>query len=91
MPPGSIHDFVSISLFKYTGSISENQMGVVVVKMEVRDEDQIHTPCWRSRFRIIQGDSDHLFSISTGPSGDQGILATAKVLLRMYKTQCSQD
>ena len=59
--------------------------------MEVRDEDQIHTPCWRSRFRIIQGDSDHLFSISTGPSGDQGIIATAKVLLRMYKTHCSQD
>ncbi|XP_062318314.1 B-cadherin-like isoform X1 [Osmerus eperlanus] len=64
----------------YTGSISENQQGVVVVKIEVRDEDQIHTPCWRSRFRIIQGDSDHLFSISTGHSGDQGILATSKEL-----------
>uniref|UniRef100_A0A3P9MKI8 Cadherin domain-containing protein n=1 Tax=Oryzias latipes TaxID=8090 RepID=A0A3P9MKI8_ORYLA len=64
----------------YQGSVDENAVGVLVVKMSVTDEDEPNTPAWNAKFKIIGGDPDNLFSIETGSNKQEGILKTAKGL-----------
>ncbi|XP_066511038.1 uncharacterized protein [Hoplias malabaricus] len=64
----------------YTASVPEIALGAVVVKLRVKDEDEPQTPAWTAKFRILNGKSDGLFSVSTGPSKQEGIITTAKPL-----------
>uniref|UniRef100_A0A3B3HFF0 Cadherin-1 n=1 Tax=Oryzias latipes TaxID=8090 RepID=A0A3B3HFF0_ORYLA len=64
----------------YQGSVDENAVGVLVVKMLVTDEDEPNTPAWNAKFKIIRGDPDKLFSIETGKNKQEGIIKTAKGL-----------
>ncbi|XP_066512627.1 uncharacterized protein [Hoplias malabaricus] len=64
----------------YTASVPEIALGAVVVKLRVKDEDEPQTPAWTAKFRILNGTSDGLFSVSTGPSKHEGIIITAKPL-----------
>ncbi|XP_066511037.1 uncharacterized protein [Hoplias malabaricus] len=64
----------------YTASVPEIALGAVVVKLRVKDEDEPHTPAWTAKFHILNGKSDGLFSVSTGPSKQEGIITTAKPL-----------
>ncbi|KAM6960577.1 LOW QUALITY PROTEIN: B-cadherin-like [Aplochiton taeniatus] len=65
---------------EYTASVPENQMGALVVKMDVTDMDEPHSPAWRSRFRIVQGDQAGLFNVTTGHNHQEGIITTAAEL-----------
>ena len=60
-------------------SVPENKVGEVVVKMPVTDGDDPNTPAWATKFKIISGDSGGMFSITTGPNKQEGIITTAKV------------
>ncbi|KAJ8247329.1 hypothetical protein GJAV_G00245060 [Gymnothorax javanicus] len=64
----------------YTVSVPENEVGYTVVKMPVTDGDEPHTPAWEATFKIIEGDKDGFFSVSTGPSKQEGIITTIKGL-----------
>uniref|UniRef100_A0A3P9J1Z9 Cadherin-1 n=1 Tax=Oryzias latipes TaxID=8090 RepID=A0A3P9J1Z9_ORYLA len=64
----------------YQGSVDENAVGVLVVKMSVTDEDEPNTPAWNAKFKIIRGDPDKLFSIETGTNKQEGIIKTAQGL-----------
>uniref|UniRef100_H2N175 Cadherin domain-containing protein n=1 Tax=Oryzias latipes TaxID=8090 RepID=H2N175_ORYLA len=64
----------------YQGSVDENTVGVLVVKMSVTDEDEPNTPAWNAKFMIVRGDPDKLFSIETGTNKQEGIIKTAKRL-----------
>ncbi|XP_031425152.1 B-cadherin-like [Clupea harengus] len=64
----------------YTVSVPENKVGQVVVLMPVTDGDDPNTPAWATKFKIISGDSAGMFSITTGPNKQEGIITTAKPL-----------
>uniref|UniRef100_A0A4W5N2A9 Cadherin-1 n=1 Tax=Hucho hucho TaxID=62062 RepID=A0A4W5N2A9_9TELE len=64
----------------YTVSVPENEVDALVVKMPVTDGDEPHSSAWATTFKIVDGDPEGLFSVSTGPSKLEGIIMTAKPL-----------
>ncbi|KAI4883910.1 hypothetical protein NFI96_021125 [Prochilodus magdalenae] len=64
----------------YSVSVPENEVGAVVVKMPVTDGDEPQSPAWTTRFRIVSGNRDGFFSVSTGPNKQEGIITTVKPL-----------
>ncbi|XP_066511036.1 uncharacterized protein, partial [Hoplias malabaricus] len=53
----------------YTVSFPENAFsGGVLMPMGVTDGDEPQTPAWTAKFRIIQGDSSGVFSVSSMPN-----------------------
>ena len=60
-------------------TVPENKVGVVVVKMPVTDGDDPQSPAWTARFRIVSGNRDGFFNVSTGPNKQEGIVTTVKV------------
>ncbi|KAI4899252.1 hypothetical protein NFI96_012202, partial [Prochilodus magdalenae] len=65
---------------QYSVTVPENKVGVVVVKMPVTDEDEPQSPAWTARFRIVSGNRDGCFNVSTGPNKQEGIVTTVKPL-----------
>ncbi|XP_064193357.1 protocadherin Fat 4-like isoform X4 [Anguilla rostrata] len=64
----------------YTASVPENEVGALVVKMTVTDRDEVHTPAWTTKYKIIDGNNGGFFNVSTGPSKLEGIITTVKGL-----------
>ncbi|XP_073714944.1 cadherin-1 [Misgurnus anguillicaudatus] len=64
----------------YTVSVPENQVGVEVAKLTVTDGDELGSPAWSTKYKIISGDRLGVFNISTGPSQLEGIITTVKPL-----------
>ncbi|XP_070617837.1 B-cadherin-like [Erythrolamprus reginae] len=64
----------------YSAEVAENLAGVEVVRLAVMDKDEPHSPAWRAVYSIVQGNGGGLFSISTDPKTNEGILTTAKAL-----------
>ncbi|XP_030649716.1 B-cadherin [Chanos chanos] len=64
----------------YTVSVPENEVGYVVVKMPVTDGDEPNTPAFWTKYKIISGDTNGAFNITTGPNKMEGIITTAKPL-----------
>uniref|UniRef100_A0AAR2JAP3 Cadherin domain-containing protein n=1 Tax=Pygocentrus nattereri TaxID=42514 RepID=A0AAR2JAP3_PYGNA len=64
----------------YNVSIPENKVEAVVVKMPVTDGDEPHSPAWRAKFRIINGNNGGFFAVNTGPNEQEGIITTVKPL-----------
>uniref|UniRef100_A0A8C6XU31 Cadherin domain-containing protein n=1 Tax=Naja naja TaxID=35670 RepID=A0A8C6XU31_NAJNA len=64
----------------YSAEVAENKEGVEVVRLAVTDKDERHSPAWRAVYSIVQGNSGQLFSISTDPMTNEGIVRTAKAL-----------
>uniref|UniRef100_A0A8C1APH5 Cadherin-1 n=1 Tax=Cyprinus carpio carpio TaxID=630221 RepID=A0A8C1APH5_CYPCA len=61
-------------------SIPENEVGHVVTKLTVSDGDEVGSPAWSTKYRIISGDEGGFFNVSTGPSQLEGIITTVKPL-----------
>ncbi len=49
-------------------------------KLKVTDGDDVGSPAWSTKYRIISGDKGGFFNVSTGPSQLEGIIITVKVL-----------
>lgn len=64
---------------QYEGTVNENEVGVVVARLHVTDQDMQGSPAWRAVYRIKSGDQNGDFSITTDPKTNDGILKTAKV------------
>ncbi|XP_016113802.1 cadherin-1-like [Sinocyclocheilus grahami] len=64
----------------HTVSVPENKVGAVVAKLAVTDGDEVGSPSWSTKYRIISGDKGGFFSVSTGPSQLEGIITTVKPL-----------
>ncbi|XP_051561111.1 cadherin-1-like isoform X16 [Myxocyprinus asiaticus] len=64
----------------YTASVPENKVGVVVAKMSVTDDDEPGSAAWSTKYRIVGGDKNGFFNVSTGPSQLEGIIITVKPL-----------
>ncbi|KAI4888142.1 hypothetical protein NFI96_028505 [Prochilodus magdalenae] len=64
----------------YSVTVPENKVGFVVVKMPVTDGDDPQSPAWAARFRIVSGNRDGFFNVSTGPNKQEGIVTTVKPL-----------
>uniref|UniRef100_A0A673G674 Cadherin 31 n=1 Tax=Sinocyclocheilus rhinocerous TaxID=307959 RepID=A0A673G674_9TELE len=61
-------------------SVPENKVGHVVAKLAVSDGDEVGSPAWSTKYRIISGDKGGFFNVSTGPSQLEGIITTVKPL-----------
>lgn len=59
--------------------MNENEVGVVVARLHVTDQDMQGSPAWQAVYHIKSGDRDGDFSITTDPKNNDGILKTAKV------------
>ncbi|XP_030646310.1 B-cadherin [Chanos chanos] len=64
----------------YTGSVEENKVGEVVVRLPVTDLDAASTVYSATKYTIVRGNENKLFNISTGPSRMEGVITTAKGL-----------
>ncbi|XP_010577991.1 PREDICTED: cadherin-1 [Haliaeetus leucocephalus] len=64
----------------YEGTVNENEVGVVVARLHVTDQDMQGSPAWQAVYRIKSGDQNGDFSITTDPKTNDGILKTAKGL-----------
>ncbi|KAJ7986068.1 hypothetical protein DPEC_G00346970 [Dallia pectoralis] len=64
----------------YNASVSENQNDFEVVTMTATDGDDADTSAWATVYKIVGGDPDKAFSVSTGPSKLEGIVRTVKPL-----------
>uniref|UniRef100_A0A663MVD6 Cadherin 1 n=1 Tax=Athene cunicularia TaxID=194338 RepID=A0A663MVD6_ATHCN len=73
----------------YEGTVNENEVGVVVARLHVTDQDMQGSPAWQAVYRIKSGDQDGDFSITTDPKTNDGILKTAKGL--DYETKSRYD
>ncbi|KAG7468562.1 hypothetical protein MATL_G00144310 [Megalops atlanticus] len=60
----------------YTVSVPENKVGALVAKMKITAGDEPYTPT----YRIISGNHQGFFRISTGSRKMEGIITTAKSL-----------
>uniref|UniRef100_A0A8B9M793 Cadherin 1 n=1 Tax=Accipiter nisus TaxID=211598 RepID=A0A8B9M793_9AVES len=65
---------------EYEGTVNENEVGVVVARLHVTDQDMQGSPAWQAVYRIKSGDQNGDFSITTDPKTNDGILKTAKGL-----------
>ncbi|NXX62693.1 CADH1 protein, partial [Scopus umbretta] len=73
----------------YKGTVLENEVGVVVARLHVTDQDMQGSPAWKAVYHIKSGDQDGDFTITTDPKTNEGILKTAKGL--DYETRSQYD
>ncbi|ROJ36109.1 Cadherin-1 [Anabarilius grahami] len=69
-----------MKLVQHTVSVPENKVRALVANLTVTDGDEEGSPAWSTKYRIISGDKDGFFSVSTGPSQLEGIITTVKPL-----------
>ncbi|NXM81661.1 CADH1 protein, partial [Oenanthe oenanthe] len=69
----------------YEGLVDENEVGVLVTRLHVTDQDLPGSPAWNAVYRIKSGDPQGNFEITTDPKTNDGLLKTAKGL--DYETQ----
>lgn len=66
-------------ILQYEESVNENEVGVLVARLHVTDQDLLGSPAWRAVYRIQSGDPQGNFEITTDPKTNDGLLKTAKV------------
>uniref|UniRef100_A0A8C1ZYG2 Cadherin domain-containing protein n=1 Tax=Cyprinus carpio TaxID=7962 RepID=A0A8C1ZYG2_CYPCA len=70
----------SVMYIYHVVSVPENKVGHEVAKLTVTDGDEVGSPAWSTKYRIISGDKGGFFNVSTGPSQLEGIITTVKPL-----------
>ncbi|XP_058238072.1 B-cadherin [Hemibagrus wyckioides] len=64
----------------YEVSVPEDNVGALVAKLPVTDDDEPQSSAWAAKFRIVNGNSGGFFNISTAPNKQEGIITTVKGL-----------
>ena len=67
-----------VLLLQYTGQVFENKVDAGIVRLYVKDADAAGSPAWKAVFSILN-DRGGLFTITTDPETNDGLLKTAKV------------
>ncbi|AWP11355.1 Hypothetical protein SMAX5B_016356 [Scophthalmus maximus] len=65
---------------EYSGTVDENVMDVVVMRIKALDKDLENTDNWVTVFSIAKGNEDNIFSIETDKETNEGILKLIKPL-----------
>ncbi|XP_078092608.1 cadherin-like protein 26 isoform X2 [Mustelus asterias] len=60
--------------------IDEDANNIVVLRISVTDKDNPHTPAWKARYKIVEGNEDDNYRIETDPETNDGILFLIKSL-----------
>lgn len=66
-------------ILQYENSVDENEVGVLVARLHVTDQDLPDSPAWHAVYHIQSGDPKGEFEITTDPKTNDGLLKTAKV------------
>ncbi|VCX39725.1 unnamed protein product, partial [Gulo gulo] len=64
---------------QYVGQVFENKVGAGIVRLKVKDADTPGSPAWKAVFSILN-DRAGLFTVTTDPKTNDGLLKTAKGL-----------
>lgn len=71
-------------LFQYFTEVEENRIDVEILRMAVRDQDLPNTPHSKAIYKILQGNENGNFKISTDPNTNEGVLCVVKVKKNIY-------
>ncbi|XP_043566217.1 cadherin-like protein 26 [Chiloscyllium plagiosum] len=63
-----------------SADINETDNNVVILRISVTDKDTPHTPAWRAKYTIVQGNEDENYKIETDPETNDGMLYLIKSL-----------
>ncbi|KAM4688641.1 desmocollin-2-like [Discoglossus pictus] len=64
----------------YQVEVNENESGMVILKIPIRDGDSPNTPNWRVVYTLIKGNENANFNITTDPNTNEGLLSVIKGL-----------
>uniref|UniRef100_A0A4W3J7X1 Cadherin-1 n=1 Tax=Callorhinchus milii TaxID=7868 RepID=A0A4W3J7X1_CALMI len=72
-------------LVKTSNAIApENTVDYEVVRLSVDDNDLPHTPAWRAKYSIVDGNSGKQFSMETDLETNEGIVKIVQVIFFLY-------
>lgn len=60
------------------GKVKEGERGVLVSRLQAKDNDHKGTPAWRIKY-AIHGDTKEIYNITTDPVTNEGLLYVTKV------------
>uniref|UniRef100_A0A2I3T2X8 Desmocollin 1 n=1 Tax=Pan troglodytes TaxID=9598 RepID=A0A2I3T2X8_PANTR len=64
----------------YVTEVEENRIDVEILRMKVQDQDLPNTPHSKAVYKILQGNENGNFIISTDPNTNEGVLCVVKPL-----------
>ncbi|XP_021562321.1 desmocollin-1 [Carlito syrichta] len=64
----------------YVTEVEENRIDVEILRMKVQDQDLPNTPHSRAVYKILQGNENGNFKISTDPNTNEAVLCVVKPL-----------
>ncbi|XP_055582846.1 B-cadherin [Falco cherrug] len=71
----------------YEAAVPENEAGREVARLAATDLDEPNTPAWRAIYSILRGNEGGVFTITTDPTSNEGVLRTIKGLNYEAKKQ----
>ena len=66
-------------MFQYFTEVEENRIDFEILRMAVYDQDLPNTPHSKAVYKILQGDKNCNFKISTDPNTNEVVLCVVKV------------
>ncbi|XP_048219189.1 desmocollin-1 isoform X2 [Perognathus longimembris pacificus] len=64
----------------YSTEVEENRIDVEILRMNVHDKDLPNTPHSKAVYKILQGNENENFKITTDPNTNEGVLCVVKPL-----------
>ncbi|XP_053570972.1 desmocollin-1 [Bombina bombina] len=64
----------------YQTEVNENESGMVILRIPIKDNDMVNTPNWRVVYSILKGNERGWFNITTDPNTNEGLLSVIKGL-----------
>ncbi|NXK48034.1 CADHK protein, partial [Chauna torquata] len=77
---GAVGLVLTVPNAQYEAAVLENEAGLEVARLATTDLDEPQTPAWRAVYSIVRGNEGSVFTITTDPASNEGILQTAKGL-----------
>lgn len=65
---------------QYEGSITENTVGMEIMRIKAVDMDLVNTDNWLAAFEIVSGNEGGYVSITTDAVTNEGVITVVKVM-----------